>query len=167
MYEIGDYIIKNGKGVCKIEDIMHLDMNGIDKNKLYYLLIPINDENGKVYVPVDVSVQQVRKVMSEVGAYELIKNISEVQEINVVNDKLREQTYKEIMKDNNPKSLLRIIKTTYLRKKCRQEKGMKSTVADEHYLNLAEKYLFSELCFVLNKNSEEVHELIVEAVNNQ
>ena len=61
--------------------------------------------------------------------------------------------------------MLRIIKTTYLRKRDRLEKGKKNTVADEHYLNLAEKHLFSELCLVLRKTKEEVHNLIVEAVN--
>lgn len=36
---------------------------------------------------------------------------------------------------------------------------------DEHYLTLAEKLLFSELCLALKKDKEEVHNLIVEAVN--
>lgn len=95
MYTVGDYIVKKGNGVCKVENIMHLDMNGIDKNK----------------------------------------------------------------------SLLRIIKTTYLRKQDRLEQGKKSTAVDEYYLTLAEKLFFSELCFVLKKDKEEIHNLIAEAVN--
>jgi len=165
MYQIGDYIVKNGNGVCRVDNIMHLDINGIDKNRLYYLLVPLDDEKGKVYVPVDTSVQHIRKVMSVEEAYELIANISEIQEISIANDKLREQKYRETLKSTEPESLLRIIKTTYLRKRDRLEKGKKNTVADEHYLNLAEKHLFSELCLVLRKTKEEVHNLIVEAVN--
>ena len=76
MYQIGDYIVKNGNGVCRVDNIMHLDINGIDKNRLYYLLVPLDDEKGKVYVPVDTSVQHIRKVMSVEEAYELIANIS-------------------------------------------------------------------------------------------
>ena len=165
MYKIGDYIVKNGNGVCKVENILHLEMTGIDRNRLYYMLSPVNDENGKIYVPVDSSVQQLRKAMSMEEAYDLISRISDVQEISISNDKLREQKYKEIIKDFEPASLLCIIKTTYLRKKERLEKGKKSTAVDEHYLILAEKLLFSELCMALEKNKEEVHKLILDATN--
>ena len=41
MYKIGDYIVKNGNGVCKVENVTHLDMAGIDRNRLYYMLIPL------------------------------------------------------------------------------------------------------------------------------
>ena len=165
MYKIGDYIVKNGNGVCKVENVTHLDMAAIDKNKLYYMLAPINDENGKIYVPVDSSAQRIRKVMSMEEAYNLIDKISAVQEIDISNAKLREQKYKEIIKEFEPESLLRIIKTTYLRKQQRLEQGKKSTAVDEHYLALAEKLLFSELCLALKKDREEVHNLIVEAAN--
>ncbi|MDD6233251.1 MAG: CarD family transcriptional regulator [Frisingicoccus sp.] len=165
MYKIGDYIVKNGNGVCRVDNVMHLDMSGIDKNRLYYLLVPIDDENGKVYLPVDTSAQQLRKVMTSKEAYDLIAKIPDIQEISIANDKSREQRYKETIKNIEPESLLRIIKTTYLRKKERLEQGKKNTAADEYYLTLAKKHLFSELCLVLGKDKEEVHNLIVDAVN--
>ena len=56
---------------------------------------------------------------------------------------------------------------TYFRKKDRLEKGKKNTVVDENYLKLAEKMLFSELCLVLRKEKEEVHNLITESVNRR
>ncbi len=157
MYKIGDYIVKNGNGVCRVDNVMYLDIKGIDKNKLYYLLVPLDDEKAKVYVPVDAAQQQIRKVMSSEEAYELIDHISEISEISIPNDKLREQKYRETLRNIDPVSLLRIIKTTYLRKKDRVEKGKKNTVVDERYLTLAEKHLFSELCLVLGKDKEEIH----------
>lgn len=36
MYKIGDYIVKPAKGICKVEDILHLDMPGVDKR--YFVL---------------------------------------------------------------------------------------------------------------------------------
>ena len=167
MYKIGDYVVRVGSGVCRIDNIMHLEMSGIDKNRLYYVLIPLNDVNGKIYYPVDSSAQKMRKVMTSEEAYELIDRISDIPEINISNDRLREQQYKEVVKSIEPESLLSIIKTTYLRKKGRLEKGKKNTVLDENYLNLAEKMLFSELCLVLGKNKDEVHNLIAESVNKK
>ena len=167
MYKIGDYVVKPSSGVCRVDNIMHLDMSGVDRNRLYYLLVPVNDENGKIYYPVDSSAQQIRKVMTSQEVHELIERIPDIQEISISNDKLREQKYKEVVKSIEPESLLSIIKTTYLRKKDRLQKGKKNTVADENYLNLAEKMLFSELCLVLGKDKEEVHNLITESVNKR
>lgn len=167
MYKIGDYVVKPSSGVCRVDNIMHLDMSGVDRNRLYYLLVPVNDENGKIYYPVDSSAQQIRKVMTSQEAYELIERIPDIQEISISNDKLREQKYREVVKSIEPEALLSIIKTTYLRKKNRLEKGKKNTVADENYLNLAEKMLFSELCLVLGKEKDEVHNLIAESVNKR
>jgi len=36
MYKIGDYIVKPAKGICKVEDILHLDMPRVDKR--YFVL---------------------------------------------------------------------------------------------------------------------------------
>ena len=70
-------------------------------------------------------------------------------------------------KSIEPESWLSVIKTTYLREKDRLEKGKKNTVVDEIYLKLAEKMLFSELCLVLRKEKEEVHNLITESVKRR
>ena len=161
MYKIGDYIVKTGKGVCKVENVTHLDMAGVDKSRLYYVLVPINDENGKIYVPVDSSAQQMRRVMSMDEAYALMKRIPSIQEITISNDKLREQKYKETIKDYTPESLLCILKTTYSRKKARLEQGKKVIAVDEYYSSLAEKLFFSEMCLVLGKDKEEILDLIV------
>ena len=48
MYKIGDYVVKANNGVCKIEDILHPDLPGIDKDKMYYLLIPIECSHSKL-----------------------------------------------------------------------------------------------------------------------
>ena len=43
-YEIGDFISKPVTGVCKIEDILSLDLTGKKDEKLYYLMKPVSDE---------------------------------------------------------------------------------------------------------------------------
>lgn len=37
MFQIGDYVVKPVTGVCRVEDILYLDMSKADKNRLYYL----------------------------------------------------------------------------------------------------------------------------------
>ena len=75
MYEIGEYLVKPMEGLCKIEDILHLDVEGIDKNRLYYLLRPMEEKNRTIYVPVDTTDSGIRKAMTEEEAWQLIEKI--------------------------------------------------------------------------------------------
>ena len=47
MFEIGEYIVYGVKGVCRIEDITHIDISGADKDRLYYVLAPVGDGSGR------------------------------------------------------------------------------------------------------------------------
>lgn len=162
MYEIGEYIVKANNGICRIEDIVHLDFSSADKNMLYYVLIPINDEKEKIYMPTNTENISVRKVMTSDEALELISKISEMNQTWIVNEKLREQRYKEAVRSNNPAELVGIIKLIYIRKQERLEQGKKTTTVDEKYFRIAEDRLYSELQFALNKTREEVCALIEE-----
>ena len=165
MYEIGDYVVKPVNGVCKIADILHLDMTGTDKNKLYYLLIPLEDKSGKIYVPMDKADSGIRKIMTKEAALEFISRIPEMKEIWVDNEKLREQRYKEAVKSCKPEALIGLIKITYLRNKEKVAQGKKTTVVDERYFKLAENNLYAELGCALHKDKSEVYQLIVDSIN--
>ena len=167
MYEIGDYVIKANNGVCKVEDILHLDMPGTDKNKLYYLLIPRECQSAKVYVPVDSRNTNIRKVLSEDEAWEVIRRIPETEREWSSNDKLREQDYKEAIQSCNPAELIGIIKNLYLRKKERNEQGKKSTVIDERYFKLAEDNLYSELAFAIGRDKSEMRKIIADTIEDK
>lgn len=167
MYQIGDYIVKSVNGVCKVADIVHLDMSVADKDRQYYLLIPLEDATGKIYVPTDTADTSVRKVMSEREARKLIDEIPVIETIWIENERLRQEKYKEVVKSCDPKALVGIIKMAYLRKKKRLEQGKKNTVVDERYFKLAENNLYSELGFALHKDRQEICDLIAESFNNR
>ena len=42
MFEKGEYIVYGHNGICEVEDITHLNLSGVDKGKLYYVLAPLN-----------------------------------------------------------------------------------------------------------------------------
>ena len=75
MFEIGEYVVYGVKGVCRIEDITHIDISGADKNRLYYVLAPIGDANGKIYVPTDNQKIVIRRVISKEEAEKLIQEL--------------------------------------------------------------------------------------------
>lgn len=165
-YEIGDFVSKPNTGVCRVEDILHLDLNGEKSNKLYYLLIPIDDRQEKIYVPVSTSESNLRACLTEEEAWKLLEQIPKIEAIWIDNEKMREQKYKEAIKSNNPKALVSVIKMTYQRKKARLEQGKKSTSADEKYFKLAENLLYEELGTALGKPRQEVCQTIIDYMNH-
>ena len=167
MYEIGEYLVKPMEGLCKIEDILHLDVEGIDKNRLYYLLRPMEEKNRTIYVPVDTTDSGIRKAMTEEEAWQLIEKIPGIEEIWVSNEKIREQIYKEKIKSCHPEDLVAIIKVTYQRRKKRMDQGKKSTIADDRFFRIAENHLYSELAFALQKDKSEICQLIKDTVDKK
>ena len=160
MYEIGDYVIKANNGVCRVEDTLHPDLPNVDKNRLYYLLVPLDNKNSRLYVPIDTAENSLRRALSEEEAWEVIEKIPEVEAAWIANDKLREQTYKEAIHSCNPTALVSIIKNLYIRKKQRSEQGKKSTATDERYFKLAEDNLYAELAFALGKEKNQMRQII-------
>lgn len=163
MFKKGDFVVNTNNGICEINDIVTMNMSGIDKE--YYLLIPVAEQTAKVYVPIDLATQRIRLAMSKKDALELIESIKDIDEAYIENEKEREKTYKEALNSRDPKRLVGIIKTLYLRKQERVEAGKKNTAIDERYFKLAENHLHSELAFALQVDKEKVQEMILNSLN--
>lgn len=162
MFEIGDYVINANNGICRIEDTVHLELPSVDKNKLYYLLIPIEEKNSKVYIPIDNTNHRIRKIMSEKEAWKVIDEIPLTEEMWIDNDKEREQKYKEAIKSCEPAKLISIIKNLYHRNQNRNEQGKKNIAVDEKYFKMAENNLYAELAFAMEKDKNDMRQLIEE-----
>ena len=161
MYQIGEFIVKAANGVCEVKDLVHLDFSDTDASKLYYLLVPVTDPAGKIYMPATGNTS-VRKVMTKQEALEFIEKIPSVNEAWIDNEKTRERSYKEAITSNDPERLVGIIKLICDRKEERVRQGRKVTAVDERYFKLAENLLYAELEVALDKDKEEIHRLIQE-----
>ena len=165
-YEIGDFVSKPVTGICKIENILYLNLQDEKNDKLYYLIKPIEDEKEKIYVPVSNSDSRLRLCLSKEEAWNLIKRIPEIPTAWVNNEKLREQNYKEAVKANDPEALVAIIKMIYQRKQERIAQGKKCTATDARYFQIAENLLYSELGVALGKTKQQVCKTIIDYVTN-
>lgn len=149
MFETGAYVVYGNTGICRVMGVTTMDMAGIPKDKLYYILRPDGQTEGKIFTPVENRKQIMRSVMSKVEAEELIECIPDIEALDVADDKQREEQYRECIKSCECKEMIRIIKTIYLRKKEREAQGKKVTATDEKYLKMAEENLYSELAMLL------------------
>lgn len=158
MFEKGNYIVNSNNGVCEISDIVTMNMGSGDKE--YYVLIPIEERSAKVFIPVDMAEKRIRLAMNTDDAWRLIKEIKSVDEAMVENEREREKLYKEAINSRDPKQLISIMKTLYIRKQKRLEEGKKTTAVDERYFKLAENQLYSELAFALRVQKSELNRII-------
>lgn len=51
MFQIGEFIIYENRGICKVEGIAELSLPGAVKGQQYYELKPVFDESGKYILP--------------------------------------------------------------------------------------------------------------------
>ena len=148
MFNIGDYVVYK-HDVCLIKELK----KGRD-DRDYYVLIPYFDNTLKIDIPIELANKSVRKLINKDYALDLIMKMSNIGIVDL-DTKLLDGTHE---------SLIKIIKTTYLRNKERIDSKRKVSDKDNYYFNLAEKYLYNELSIVLDKNYEDTKNFIISEV---
>lgn len=158
MFEKGNFVVNANNGICEISDIVTMNMSGVEKE--YYVLVPIEEKTAKIFLPVDTAEKRIRPAMKKEDAWKLIKEIKAVDGVLVENEKEREKIYKEAINSRDPKRLISIMKTLYIRRKKRLEEGKKCTAVDDRYFKLAESHLHGELAFAIGVQKTEVGQII-------
>ncbi len=151
MKSVGDYIVCH-KETCKIVEI----------KDNYYVLEPVNDQTLKMKVPIDSKV--LRDLIKKEDIERLLREIKSIEVINS-NDRMIENTYKELMQRGTYKDLIKIIKTTYLRNEMRKNNNKKISDKDDSYFTQAEKYLYSEFAIVLGLNFADTKQYVIDVVS--
>ncbi len=160
MKKIGDYVIYR-KEVCQIKEMKE---NYRDKED-YYRLVPVEDPSLHIDIPITNTSGFLRDLITKEEVERIINKMPEIKTITT-EDKLLENEYKNLMNSNSLEDYVRIIKTTYLRNKKREENKKKISDKDYYYFNLAEKYLYNEFSIVLNKTYEETKKYVLEKLES-
>lgn len=165
MFNKGEYIVHSRKGVCKVEDVTHIDIDGADKNKLYYVLIPMKNQESKVFYPTDNDKVIMRNILTKEQVEEIVNSMEDIEPIWIDNEKQRELIYREAISSCDCQKLVAIIKTLYNRGKTRLENGKKITFVDERYMKEAKDVLYDEFAIALNMDKNKVEQYIIENIN--
>lgn len=160
MKKIGDYVIYR-KEVCQIKEMKE---NYRDKED-YYRLVPVEDPSLHIDISITNTSGFLRDLITKEEVERIINKMPEIKTITT-EDKLLENEYKNLMNSNSLEDYVRIIKTTYLRNKKREENKKKISDKDNYYFNLAEKYLYNEFSIVLNKTYEETKKYVLEKLES-
>ena len=149
MFKKGDFIIYETAGTCKVTDIRTVDIDGISKERLYYVLEPLGDRGSKIMTPVDSTKSFMRKILTKDDVYRLIDEMKNIDQLGIMDDKQRKETYKAALKSCDCRAWIGIIKNLYLKKQDRTLQGKRLTEADEHFFTKAKEYLYGEMSISL------------------
>ena len=165
MFEVGDYIIYGSNGVCRITDIGPIKVPGIPSDRLYYTMVPCYIRDSEIHTPVDNEKVVMRRVMSKDEAEDFITSISDIDELQIIEEKRRELEYKQAVLTCDPDVLVGLIKTIQARMDERTAEGKKVTSSDAKYFRLAEDSLYGELAISLDMEKDEVRDYVKERVD--
>lgn len=166
MFGVGDYVVYGSDGVCKVDAIGALEMDGRMSDKEYYTLVPVYFGSTKVYCPVGNDQVVMRHIISKEETEKLIHDIPEMTPLDVPNEKAREIVYKKALRTCDCHELVRLIKTVHNRREKRIMVGKKVTAVDEKYYRFAEDALYGELAIPLAMDRSQVREYISNCINN-
>lgn len=166
-YFKGEYINYSGSGVCLISEIGTPDFDkSLDP---YYILNPIEDKATTIFVPLNnpLLLSRMRKLLSKEEIDSLILTIKH-ESLEWIDDrKKRTEDFGNIIKQNEPLELLKLIVCIYKKKnQFAENKGnRKLSFSDLDLLERAEKLIEGEFSFVLGIPSVDIAEYIRKKVN--
>lgn len=156
MFSVNDYVLYGSTGICRITD-KRCERFGGTVEKEYYILQPAYSNNCTIYVPTgSEAAAKMQPVLSAGEVFDLIRAMPEEETVWIKDENLRKENYMEILKTGNREKLIQLVKTLYLHKQDRIEKGRKFYAADETILAAAEKLLYGEFALVLHIQPEDV-----------
>jgi len=158
MVKIGSQIVYRDE-VCTVTDIVEKYRNDED----YYFLTSAHDASLHIKVPVTAANKCMRPLISKTEIKALIRRIPEI-EIVPIDHWSRGVEYKELLSDGSHESIIRIIKTAYLRQQERSDNHQKPNENDKRYFRHAERLLYSEIAAALGLEYNEAKEYIVSEV---
>lgn len=160
MYEVGDYVVHPGQGVCKVQGVA-------EEPRAVYELLPIGQRHPmRISFPI-ASESKLRPVLSHDEAVSIIDGYPEmpVEEFTSRSNALEEEHFKNEIRRGTCLDSVRIVKTFRVRIAETKARNKKPPVAYERILNEARQRSLEELGVALDMSPEDVQVLFEQRVS--
>lgn len=161
-FKKGEYVQYALNGVCVIDDIKKINIDRSKNPKEFYVLKPVSAYTSTIYVPVENGelVSKMRHLLSKEDANTLIDSLKQDKTEWIEDRKERNNFFNNIIKEANPKELLKLVGCIYIQKQKLLNAGKKLSGTDEKQLVQAESIIKNELSFVLNLENKGIESYI-------
>lgn len=161
-YYIGDYLVYDTYGICKITAIKKAALLKAMPARKYYVLAPVNSPSSTFYVPTDneIAIAKLRKPMTEKEIRELLSAAKKEKILWIENRQLRSESFHRVTDEGISPKLISLIGCLYERRQQLSLSGKKLSGTDEAIFAMAEKLVREEFAFSLDIPGEEVSQYI-------
>ena len=87
MFETGEYVVYGRTGICQVTGVTTMKMDGSSSERLYYILRPGGETEGKIFTPVEGGKQVLRGIITKEEAEKLIDEIPSIETLSIENEK--------------------------------------------------------------------------------
>ena len=164
MYSVNERIHYGGSGVCVIQEIATMRFGRTRER--YYVLKPVYQNASLIYVPVENEqlVAKMRPVLSRDEVEALIESVPEIPTAWEEDPQARKAAFDSLLRSNECRSLIVLIKTLNAHKERRQADGKSLHVSDETFLREAQRLLYDEFAGALDIQPAQVHAYIMDRI---
>lgn len=171
MFQIGDLIIYENSGVCKVLDITTPEhcstLSGMPAGRSYYILEPVY-KKGTIYTPADSPKAFMRPVISREEAERLVSLIPTLREEAFYAQNLQalKDHYRISVNSHSCEHLIGLASSIYSKRQNAAANGKKLGQVDEKYMKQAEEQLYGELAAALGIPIGDVPDYIASYLEN-
>lgn len=151
MYEVGEYIVHPGQGVCKVEDV-------IESPEVSYMLMPVGTSNPmRISFPIS-GENRLRPVLSHDEAQELVDEYSDlsIDDYSSASIALEEQYYRDKIRRGTCLDSVRTVKTFRHRIDEAKANNKRPPVVYERILKQAIERSLEELSIALDMSKDDI-----------
>jgi len=151
MYEVGEYIVHPGQGVCKVEDV-------IESPEVSYMLMPVGTSNPmRISFPIS-GENRLRPVLSHDEAQELVDEYSDlsIDDYSSASIALEEQYYRDKIRRGTCLDSVRTVKTFRHRIDEAKANNKRPPVVYERILKQAIERSLEELSIALGMSKDDI-----------
>lgn len=158
MFLIDEFVYYASGGVCQIVDIKYAPLDGMPKDRQYYVMRSLHDPSGVIYVPVNSETVFLRRLLTREEAKKLVAMIPSVEPLEEPNAKALRGKYAETMRLHDPVEWVRVMKTVRRRMQALAAVSPSQRISDTErsFAEDAKKYLFTELSIALGIDVKEI-----------
>ena len=150
MYEVGEYIVHPGQGVCKVEDV-------IENPEVSYMLMPVGTSNPmRISFPIS-GENRLRPVLSHDEAQELVDEYTDlsIDDYRSASIALEEQYYRDKIRRGTCLDSVRTVKTFRHRIDEAKANNKRPPVVYERILKQAIERSLEELSIALDMSKDD------------
>ena len=174
MFAVGDRVVHNEYGICRITGISKRQFPGRGETD-YYEMVPLTDDGyGTIFFTAVEHGGRLRSPMTQQQILEMIDTMPEVEPLTVVSTGNRmldmeniKSSYNALMRSGNPRDWVRLLRTIYSKGKELSAKKKRISEFESHARDNSERLLYGEIAGVMDIPVRSVEGFITKRIESK